>query len=128
MRILLIRHGDPDYAHDTLTAQGRKEAQLLARRLAAYVSETLAYYDSGQQGENRDTVPPRPLLHGLSGDRHHKAEDADGQTGDADDEVDAAEPRSHAASSFPALMRRSRKAFCRRSRRRSFCRVHRKLY
>ncbi|MEY8338278.1 histidine phosphatase family protein [Lachnospiraceae bacterium 62-35] len=30
MRILLIRHGDPDYIHDTLTAKGRREAELLA--------------------------------------------------------------------------------------------------
>lgn len=30
MRILLIRHGDPDYEHDTLTEKGRREAALLA--------------------------------------------------------------------------------------------------
>lgn len=30
MRILLIRHGDPDYEHDTLTEKGHKEAALLA--------------------------------------------------------------------------------------------------
>ena len=30
MRILFIRHGDPDYVHDTLTEKGRKEAALLA--------------------------------------------------------------------------------------------------
>lgn len=32
MRILLIRHGDPDYEHDTLTEKGRREAELLAKR------------------------------------------------------------------------------------------------
>ncbi len=31
MRILLIRHGDPDYVHDTLTEKGRREALLLAQ-------------------------------------------------------------------------------------------------
>lgn len=31
MRILLIRHGDPDYEHDTLTEKGHREAALLAR-------------------------------------------------------------------------------------------------
>lgn len=31
MRILLIRHGDPDYEHDCLTATGQKEAALLAQ-------------------------------------------------------------------------------------------------
>ena len=33
MRILIIRHGDPDYERDTLTEKGRREAQLLADRL-----------------------------------------------------------------------------------------------
>lgn len=32
MRILLIRHGDPDYVNDTLTEKGRREAALLAKR------------------------------------------------------------------------------------------------
>lgn len=31
MRLLFIRHGDPDYEHDTLTEKGRREAGLLAR-------------------------------------------------------------------------------------------------
>ena len=30
MRLVFIRHGDPDYVHDSLTAKGKKEAQLLA--------------------------------------------------------------------------------------------------
>ena len=30
MRILMIRHGDPDYIHDTLTEKGRREAALLS--------------------------------------------------------------------------------------------------
>lgn len=30
MRILLIRHGDPDYEHDTITEKGHREAALLA--------------------------------------------------------------------------------------------------
>lgn len=30
MRLLLIRHGDPDYVHDTITEKGHKEAALLA--------------------------------------------------------------------------------------------------
>ena len=30
MRLLLIRHGDPDYEHDCLTARGRQEAAALA--------------------------------------------------------------------------------------------------
>ncbi len=39
MRILLIRHGDPDYIHDTLTEKGRREAALLA--------EAAPYMDMG---------------------------------------------------------------------------------
>ena len=30
MRLLFIRHGDPDYANDTLTEQGKIEAKLLS--------------------------------------------------------------------------------------------------
>ena len=33
MRLLLIRHGDPDYEHDSLTDTGKIEAQLLAERM-----------------------------------------------------------------------------------------------
>ena len=33
MRLLIIRHADPDYEHDTLTETGWREAGLLARRL-----------------------------------------------------------------------------------------------
>ncbi len=33
MRLLFIRHGDPDYVNDTLTEKGRREAQLLADRI-----------------------------------------------------------------------------------------------
>lgn len=33
MELLIIRHGDPDYEHDTLTEKGIREAKLLADRL-----------------------------------------------------------------------------------------------
>ncbi len=33
MKILFVRHGDPDYEHDSLTVKGWKEAELLADRL-----------------------------------------------------------------------------------------------
>ena len=33
MKILLIRHGDPDYAIDSLTEKGWREAKLLSNRL-----------------------------------------------------------------------------------------------
>ena len=34
MKLLLIRHADPDYEHDCLTETGRLEAELLAERIA----------------------------------------------------------------------------------------------
>lgn len=36
MRILFIRHGDPDYEHDTLTDKGIREAKLLSKRTAKW--------------------------------------------------------------------------------------------
>lgn len=39
MKILIIRHADPDYEHDSLTEKGEREAELLAGRMAAYEKE-----------------------------------------------------------------------------------------
>lgn len=36
MRILLIRHAEPDYSVDSITEKGKREAELLSRRLARY--------------------------------------------------------------------------------------------
>jgi probable phosphoglycerate mutase len=36
MRFLIIRHGDPDYEHDSLTDPGRRQAAALADRLAGF--------------------------------------------------------------------------------------------
>ena len=36
MKLILIRHGDPDYVHDTLTEKGVREAKLLAERVAKW--------------------------------------------------------------------------------------------
>lgn len=36
MRIIFIRHGDPDYANDTLTEKGWREAGLLAERVSKW--------------------------------------------------------------------------------------------
>ena len=32
MRLLFIRHGDPDYENDTVTEKGKREVELLAQR------------------------------------------------------------------------------------------------
>ena len=34
MRLILIRHGDPDYEHDSLTETGFREAECLGDRMA----------------------------------------------------------------------------------------------
>ena len=36
MRIYFLRHGDPDYENDTLTARGWKEAEALSKRVAKW--------------------------------------------------------------------------------------------
>ncbi|MCL2717531.1 MAG: histidine phosphatase family protein [Lachnospiraceae bacterium] len=44
MKIILIRHGDPDYANDSLTEKGRREATLLAGRVAKW--KVTGFYSS----------------------------------------------------------------------------------
>lgn len=43
MRLLIIRHGDPDYAVDSLTEKGRREAEFLAERMAKEKSMRFTY-------------------------------------------------------------------------------------
>ena len=44
MKLLLVRHAEPDYEHDSITEKGRREAALLAQRLAQIPAR--AYYVS----------------------------------------------------------------------------------
>lgn len=53
MKILIIRHGDPNYELDTLTEKGWKEAELLAARIAPM--DIKAYYAS-PMGRAQDTA------------------------------------------------------------------------
>lgn len=46
MRIILIRHGDPDYKNDALTPKGVREAKLLSDRLVKWQTETMQFYCS----------------------------------------------------------------------------------
>lgn len=55
MKLLIIRHGDPDYTIDSLTDPGKREARLLADRLARL--EIAAFYVS-PLGRARDTAAP----------------------------------------------------------------------
>ena len=52
MRILIIRHGDPDYEHDSLTEKGHREAALLAAR---YGKEKIDHFYSSPLGRARLT-------------------------------------------------------------------------
>lgn len=53
MRILFIRHGDPDYKNDTLTEKGWREATLLAERVSKW--QVTDFYCS-PLGRARDTA------------------------------------------------------------------------
>ncbi len=53
MRLLIIRHGDPDYANDTLTEKGHREAKLLAEKLSC---EKIDYIYSSPLGRARHTA------------------------------------------------------------------------
>lgn len=43
MRIIFIRHGDPDYQNDTLTEKGIREAKLLSERVSSWNDITQFY-------------------------------------------------------------------------------------
>ncbi|MCI8501710.1 MAG: histidine phosphatase family protein [Oscillospiraceae bacterium] len=53
MRLLIIRHGDPDYSIDSLTPKGWREAELLSERLA---KEEIAKFYCSPLGRARDTA------------------------------------------------------------------------
>lgn len=53
MRIIFIRHGDPDYVNDTLTEKGRVEARLLSDRVSKW--DVKDFYCS-PLGRARDTA------------------------------------------------------------------------
>lgn len=53
MKLIIIRHGDPDYSIDSLTEKGWREAELLSRRIAAM--EVKDFYVS-PLGRAKDTA------------------------------------------------------------------------
>ena len=55
MKLLLIRHGDPDYAVDGLTPVGKREAEMLAERIAPM---DIAEYYVSTNGRALDTARP----------------------------------------------------------------------
>ena len=60
MRLLFIRHGDPDYEHDGLTPTGEREAELLVPRMAG---ETVTAFFVSPLGRAKATA--RPTLEAL---------------------------------------------------------------
>ena len=85
MKLIIVRHGDPDYEHDALTDTGKIEAQLTAERLKAhpgiaafYVSplgraQATAQYTLDALGREAETLPwlrefHAPILHPDTGD------------------------------------------------------------
>ena len=54
MKLIIVRHGDPDYEHDTLTETGKTEARLLAERFKVH-PEIAAFYVS-PLGRAQDTA------------------------------------------------------------------------
>ncbi len=55
MKLFIIRHGDPDYSHDSLTERGQKEAELLRDRL---LGENITKVYSSPLGRAKATVQP----------------------------------------------------------------------
>ena len=53
VEIWIVRHADPDYEHDSITAKGHREAALLAERLSRY--DFAAVYCS-PMGRAKDTA------------------------------------------------------------------------
>lgn len=51
MRIIFVRHGEPDYAHDCLTEEGRRQATAAAERLREENVETIYASPLGRAAE-----------------------------------------------------------------------------
>jgi probable phosphoglycerate mutase len=62
MKVLLIRHGDPDYANDCLTAVGKKEAQCLADALERLVIDELYVSPLGRARETCSFTADRKAI------------------------------------------------------------------
>ncbi|MCH5291027.1 MAG: histidine phosphatase family protein [Treponema sp.] len=56
MKLIFIRHGDPDYKNNTLTKKGWNEALLLAKRVASWKPITDVYLSP--YGRAQDTAKP----------------------------------------------------------------------
>ena len=64
MRILIIRHGDPDYTIDSLTEKGKREAELLSLKLE---KENIDKIYVSPLGRARDTAEYTLRRKGMEG-------------------------------------------------------------
>ena len=55
MRLVIVRHGDPDYSIDSLTEKGWREARILSERITKL--DVKEFYVS-PLGRARDTAAP----------------------------------------------------------------------
>ncbi len=62
MRMIFVRHGEPDYAHDCLTETGRQQAAAAAQRLAG---EGISAIYASPNGRARETADYTARLLGL---------------------------------------------------------------
>lgn len=62
MRLLIIRHGDPEYVTDTLTREGQREAEALSRRLSSGRDGTITHVYTSPKGRARATAAPTERL------------------------------------------------------------------
>ena len=62
MEVLLIRHGDPDYANDCLTPVGKKEAQCLAEALEGLVIDDIYVSPLGRALETCSFTAHRKVI------------------------------------------------------------------
>ena len=67
MKLLLIRHGEPDYAHDCLTETGVREAEALAERIAPM---DIDEYHVSTMGRALRTIEPTLRLAGRTAEEH----------------------------------------------------------
>lgn len=61
MRLLIVRHGHPDYVHDCLTDVGKLQALAVAQRLK---DEGIAEFHSSNEGRAIETAMPTAELYG----------------------------------------------------------------
>lgn len=58
MRLIFVRHGDPDYANDNLTEKGKREVALLTKRICAWNNAQSFHYYTSPMGRAKATGAP----------------------------------------------------------------------